>query len=442
MKLSPPSGQLESWGRYPKAVQRACSLFWSTDPLPETPGQTVLPYGLGRSYGDSCLNDGNVLCPTRQLDHVLDFDRETGLIRCESGVSLDEVLQLIVPHKWFLPVSPGTKFVTVGGAIANDVHGKNHHGAGTFGCHVTRFELLRSDGERLLCSPAQNREWFAATIGGLGLTGLITWAEFKLRRVENAMIDMESVKFRNLEEFFAISADSDRQYEYTVAWLDCLAGGSSLGRGIFMRGNHAGPGRQTCAPHGPPRRTVPFDFPGLALNHVTIRAFNLLYYARQWRRTAAATLHYDPFFYPLDALNHWSRIYGRRGFFQYQFVVPLAPDHQAIRRILTRIAASGRGSFLAVMKTFGPVQSPGLLSFPRPGVTLALDFPNQGAGTLSLFDELDLIVLAAGGRIYPAKDARMSPRMFQECYPEWSRFRQWVDPRFSSSFWRRVTAGF
>jgi FAD/FMN-containing dehydrogenase len=258
--------------------------------------------------------------------------------------------------------------------------------------------------------------------------------------VDNAMIEMESVKFANLDEFFTLSADSDRRFEHTVAWLDCVTGGSSLGRGIFMRGNHAGPENKNLAPHRPPSRGVPFDFPNLALNPLSIRAFNTLYYAKQRQKSVVTTVHYDPFFYPLDAVNHWSRIYGRRGFFQYQSVVPSDPNHDAIRQILTRIAASGRGSFLAVLKTFGEPKSPGLLSFPRPGVTLALDFPNEGAGTLALFEELDRIVLEAGGRIYPAKDARMSPRMFQEGYPEWQQFRQWIDPQFSSSFWRRVTA--
>jgi len=212
-----------------------------------------------------------------------------------------------------------------------------------------------------------------------------------------------------------------------------------LGRGIFLRGNHAGPEVKALAPHRPPHIAVPLDFPDVALNHFSIRAFNTLYYARQWRKTVAYTVPYDRFFYPLDAINHWNRIYGRRGFFQYQFVVPMTPDQQSIRRILTQITASGRGSFLAVLKTFGAIKSPGLLSFPRPGVTLALDFPNHGTGTLALLEALDRIVLDAGGRIYPAKDARMSPRMFQESYPEWRQFRQWIDPQFSSSFWRRVT---
>ena len=434
-----PSEQLQSWGRNPRTVQSACPLFWSTERLPQTPGRTVLPFGLGRSYGDSCLNDENVLLLTRSLGHILEFDVENGLLRCEAGVSLDEILRLIVPHRWFLPTTPGTKFVTVGGAIANDVHGKNHHRAGTFGCQVTQFELLRSNGERWLCSPSHNREWFEATIGGLGLTGLITWAELKLRRIASSQLEMESVKFHDLDEFFAISADSDRRFEYTVAWLDCLAGGNSLGRGIFLRGNHAGPEVNILAPHCPPHIAVPLDFPEVALNHFSIRAFNTWYYSRQGRKTVAHTVPYDRFFYPLDAINHWNRIYGRRGFFQYQFVVPMTSDQQSIRRMLTRITASGQGSFLAVLKTFGAAKSPGLLSFPRPGVTLALDFPNRGTGTLALLEALDRIVLDAGGRIYPAKDARMSPRMFQESYPEWRQFRQWIDPQFSSSFWRRVT---
>ncbi len=431
--------QPECWGRYPRATHTVRPLAWRTDPLPEINGQTVLPFGLGRSYGDSCLNDGNVLLLTRGLNHVLEFDTQNGLIRCEAGVTLDEVLRLILPQKWFLPITPGTKFVTVGGAIANDVHGKNHHSAGTFGCHVTQFELLRSDGTRLLCSPTGNRDWFAATIGGLGLTGLITWAEFRLRRVDNSMIEMESVKFGNLDEFFEVSAESDRDFEYTVAWLDCTASGDALGRGIFMRGNHAGPEIKTFEPHRPPRVHVPCDLPNFAMNHFTLRTFNALYYARQRKRRVRRLVHYDPFFYPLDAAAEWNRIYGRRGFFQYQFVIPSEGNHHAVRRVLAGIAASGQGSFLGVLKTFGAVKSPGLLSFPQPGVTLALDFPNFGGATFSLLDELDRIVLDAGGRLYPAKDARMSPAAFQSRYPGWPEFARKIDPKFSSSFWRRVT---
>jgi FAD/FMN-containing dehydrogenase len=400
----------------------------------------MLPFGLGRSYGDSCLNDGGDLLVTEALKHFLAFDAERGVMRCEAGVTLDELLRFIVPRGWFLPVTPGTKFVTVGGAIANDIHGKNHHRAGTFGCHVTKFELLRSTGERLICSPTENAAQFAATIGGLGLTGLMTWAEFRLLPIENSMIEVEELQFGHLDEFFAISAESDANFEYTVSWVDCLAEGPSLGRGIFMRGNHARGEGLSRRLHRPPRIGVPIEFPDFALNQYSIQAFNTLYYARASEGFSRKLVHYDPFFYPLDALNHWNRIYGRRGFFQYQFVVPFSGERNVIREIFQRIAASGQGSFLAVLKTFGERKSPGMLSFPAPGVTLALDFANQGWDTLSLFRELDQVVLAAGGRVYPAKDARMPARIFQDCYPRWQEFRQYADPAFSSSFWRRVSS--
>lgn len=430
----------QSWGGLPKTTETVEALGWITDPLRERNGKKVLPYGLGRSYGDVCLNDGGTLLATTALGHLIAFDERNGLLRCESGVSFDEALRFLVPRNWFLPTTPGTKFVTVGGAIANDVHGKNHHRAGTFGCHVTQFELLRSNGERLLCSRDTNPGWFAATIGGMGLTGLITWTEFKVRPITSASIEMESIKFGHLDDFFAITQDSDATYEYTVSWQDCLARGASLGRGIFMRGNHAQSGARDLALHRAPRIGVPFDFPSFALNGLTVKAFNMLYYARLVRRVTRAVVHYNPFFYPLDSIHHWNRIYGARGFFQYQFVVPFEPGHRALREILRQIGDSGQGSFLAVLKTFGTVPSPGLLSFPSPGVTLALDFPNRGAETLQLFERLDRIVLEAGGRIYPAKDARMSAQTFRAGFPQWEKLVPYVDPAFSSSFWRRVAS--
>jgi FAD/FMN-containing dehydrogenase len=413
----------------------------SFDPLAQPDdGMTVLPYGMGRSYGDCCLNDGGMLLSTRAMNRILAFDRENGWIRCEAGTSLEDILGIIVPHGWFLPTTPGTKFVTLGGAIANDIHGKNHHVAGTFGCHVRSFELLRSDGQRFRCSRQENKEWFAATIGGIGLTGLITWAEFSLRKIESAMMETESIKLRNLDDFFATSAESDRTFEHTVAWVDCLAGGDALGRGIFMRGNHAPSGAGSLTAHRPPKVNVPVDFPEVALNTWSLKLFNALYYGRVRGRRKQAIVHYNPFFYPLDGIHHWNRIYGRRGFFQYQFVVPSSSDAAAIREVFQQIARSGQGSFLAVLKTFGEVSSPGLMSFPRPGVTLALDFPHRGERTLALFRRLDQIVLAAGGRFYPAKDARMAPDAFFRSYPQWETFRPFIDPQFSSSFWRRVTS--
>jgi FAD/FMN-containing dehydrogenase len=432
------AGQVpQSWGGYPPATHRVIPFSWRTDPFPDVNGDKILPFGMGRSYGDSCLNDGGVLLLTTGLNRFIRFDQENGLLRCEAGVSLDDILKTIVPRGWFLPTTPGTKFVTVGGAIANDIHGKNHHRAGTFGCHVTRFELLRSDGSRMECSPTENPDWFAATMGGLGLTGLITWAEFKLRAIQGPMIEMESIKFSNLSEFFQISRESDERFEYTVSWIDCLAKGGSLGRGICMRGKHAAQGSEKNAQLGR-RISVPFMMPNFLLNSYFMKAFNLAYYSRQGP-LKRSTVHYDSFFYPLDSIGHWNRIYGSRGFFQYQFVVPFSENQEAVREIVDRVASSRLGTFLAVLKTFGSIKSPGMLSFPQPGTTLALDFPNRGAATFKLFEEMDTVVSRAGGRLYPAKDARMPAHVFQTGFPRWREFSRYVDPAFSSSFWRRVT---
>jgi FAD/FMN-containing dehydrogenase len=430
-----------SWGNYPAATQSVRTLHWRGErlPLPDD-GSSVLPRGLGRSYGDSCLNDGGTLIDATRLDHLIEFDRENGRLRCEAGVTLEQVLDVIVPHGWFLPVVPGTKQVTVGGAIANDIHGKNHHQAGTFGCFVTRFELLRSDGSRLLCSPAEQEGLFAATIGGLGLTGLITWAELSLKRVAGPLMETESLRFDGVDDFFELSAASDSRYEYTVAWVDSLARGAELGRGLFMRANHAASADGAPSPRRL-RLSVPCNAPGFLLNRHTLRAFNALYYNRQRERAVRKRTHYDPFFFPLDSIGDWNRLYGRRGFLQYQCIVPHEAGREAVRSLFARISASGEGSFLAVLKVFGSIASPGLLSFPRPGVTLALDFANRGNETFALLDELDSIVRRHAGRVYPAKDARMSASNFQSFFPEYRKLESFVDPAFSSSFWRRVTEG-
>jgi len=413
---------------------------WRHQPLPLAGGDDpLLPRGAGRSSGDSCLNDGGVLIDATGLDHFIHFDPEQGQLRCEAGVLLSDILQLIVPAGWFLPVTPGTRFVTLGGAIANDVHGKNHHRAGTFGCHVECFELLRSDGRRLICSEEENADGYRATIGGLGLTGLITWAQIRLQPLLSPYIDQETLRYRDLDEFFDISQASDQTHEYTVAWVDCLATGASLGRGLFMRGNRL---EQPRAPYPKPQGrglVVPFDPPLSLVNHWTLSAFNRLYYHRQRQPSSRATVHYEPFFYPLDAIGQWNRIYGPKGFLQYQCVVPEDDGREVIGEILERISGSGMGSFLAVLKLFGDCPSPGLLSFPRKGVTLALDFPNQGQKTLALLEQLDQVVRAAGGAVYPAKDARMSPESFEIYFPHWRELEAWRDPCLSSSFWRRVT---
>jgi FAD/FMN-containing dehydrogenase len=432
-------GHYPSWGNYPRVRQTAARIGWIHDDIPlPGPGATLLPRGLGRSYGDSCLNDGGVLLDTSALDHLIAFDADAGLLRCESGVSLAALLERLVPNGWFPPVCPGTRFVTIGGAIANDIHGKNHHRAGTFGHHVVRFELLRSDGRRLVCSEQENPDWFRATIGGLGLTGLITWAEIRLRRIPGPWIDCESLRFSCLDEFFELTEASDPRFEYTVAWIDAFARGAQLGRGIFIRGNHATqvnrvPRRAKIRPR------VPVFAPAFLLNRATARAFNFLYYQRTSRRGSRGLVHHAPFFFPLDGIRDWNRLYGRRGFLQYQCALPLPDGREALSGLLGRTADAGAASFLAVLKVFGGTPSRGLLSFPLHGVTLALDFPNRGERTFRLLEELDAIVRACGGRVYPAKDARMSPISFEAYYPRWRDFAAYRDPAFSSSFWRRVT---
>ena len=432
----------ESWGKYFNYNHQIKQIPWrpnATEFLQDLDA-TFLPFGLGRSYGDSCLNDGGILLDMTPLNHFIAFDKENGVLRCEAGVSLAEILKVIVPHGWFLSVTPGTKFVTVGGAIANDVHGKNHGHAGTFGMHVTQFELLRSDGTRLVCSPTENEDWYRATIGGLGLTGIILWAEFKLKRIASPFIDEEIIKFDNLDEFFEIAAASEDDYEHTVSWIDCFAHGDSLGKGIFIRGN------STTAPYDyryqPPKGqmlTIPFSAPNFALNNLTMRAFNIAYFEKQLKKVTRAVVHYEPFFYPLDAVGRWNRIYGNRGFMQYQCIVPYGGDSDAIRTIIHRMATSGLTPFLNVLKTFGDKVSPGMLSFPREGVTLAIDFPNQGKATLDLLTEIDNIVEESGGVAgYPAKDSRMSAEHFQRFFPKWKEFSDYIDPKISSSLWRRV----
>lgn len=436
---------VSSWGHLMRAEHELCRLASRHAAFPQLPEQrSVLPFGNGRSYGDSCLNAGGALLEMRALDRFIAFDCDAGVIACEAGLLLDELHGVTVPAGWFVPVTPGTRFVTVGGAIANDVHGKNHHGAGTFGRHVRRFELLRSSGARLACSPTENPEWFAATIGGLGLTGVITWAEIQLRRIATPWLEVETIRFGGLEEFFELCAQSDRDWEHTVAWVDCTRSpGSGLGRGLLQRANHLEcepSSRAAAAPRAPARHPlrVPLVCPVSLVNRPTLRAFNTFYYHRQRARHRRTLQHYQRFFYPLDGILNWNRLYGPRGFYQYQCVVPLASGREAAAELLERIAASGQGSFLAVLKLFGPLKSPGMLSFPTQGVTLALDFPNRGGKLLRLFAQLDQIVARAGGRLYPAKDARMPGSLFRSGYPRWPEFAPFIDPRHSSSFWRRV----
>jgi FAD/FMN-containing dehydrogenase len=424
-----------SWGRLANERHRVVGLHDRLR-VAEVLRASSLPgivFGNGRSYGDVCLNPGGTLWTARGLDKFIAFDAETGVVECEAGVLLKEIIDVALPRGWFPPVVPGTQFVTVGGAIANDVHGKAHHVAGSFGDHVLDYELLRTDGTAMRCSREENRDWFEATIGGLGLTGVITRARLRLRRVDGPWLDAETIPFDSLERFFELSAEAKRNFEYTVSWIDCVSGGS--GRGVFFQGNHVA--RRDPVPVRR-ARTFPLTPPVSLVNGLSLRVFNHLYFALQKARRGRGEQHYVPFFFPLDNLLEWNRMYGPRGFFQYQSVVPPAVALDATRQMLREISASGLGSFLAVLKTFGDRPAPGMLSFPMPGTTLALDFPNGGERTLKLFDRLNSIVRDAGGRLYPAKDACMPRELLERGYQRLAEFVRYRDPGLSSAMSRRL----
>jgi FAD/FMN-containing dehydrogenase len=392
-----------------------------------------LPYGMGRSYGDVCLNPGGVLWKTTGLDRFISFDPRTGRLVCEAGVLLRDAQRLAVPRGWMLPVTPGTAFITVGGAIANDVHGKNHHAVGSFGHHVEWMRLVRTNGEVLECGPALRQDWFAATVGGMGLTGVVTEAAIRLRPVPGPWLETETIAYSDLDEFMALSQESSASWEYTVSWFDCL---DRKGRGLFMRGNFTADD-EPLAGHSR-EWSVPFVPPMSLINRATLRSFNSAYYRLKQRPGGKTTMHYEAFFYPLDRLLHWNRLYGPRGFFQYQAVVPPQDGVRAVRELLRAVAHEGVGSFLAVLKTFGAMESVGLMSFPQPGITLALDVPNERERTAKLFDRLDAIVRDAKGRLYLAKDARMPRPLFEEGYPNLQAFLQYRDPGISSGLSRRL----
>jgi FAD/FMN-containing dehydrogenase len=433
--------RFESWGRYPRAPPSAVvPVFWRSD-LPFARGAPpFLAYGMGRSYGDSCLNGGGTLLAARGLDRLIALDEAKGLLTCEAGVTLGEILDVILPRGFFLHVVPGTKLVTVGGAVANDVHGKNHHRVGTFGAHVESLELLRSDGIRRTCSPGENAALFAATVGGLGLTGLILSATLRLRRLGPGIrqVRVETVPLRDLDDFFARATGWDAAHELTVAWIDSLASGARVGRGLLYGGDWAaGASRPTRSRRR--RLSVPVGPPISPLNRWTLTAFNRLYHARGRMASGQRLVDPEPFFFPLDGIAHWNRAFGTKGLVQLQCALPHVAAPSAIREVLGAVARAGEDSSLAVLKSLGKVESPGLLSFPREGVTLSLDFPNRGDRTARLFRTLHEIIAAHAGRLYPAKDAHMSAEQFRRQFADvLPRFTAQIDPAFSSSFWRRV----
>ncbi|HLT62987.1 MAG TPA: FAD-binding oxidoreductase [Pseudohongiella sp.] len=434
---------LESWGRLIHEPHQLITLQSARAAAQIRNFQPGICFGNGRSYGDVCLNPGGTVWLTRRMDRLLAFDEEQGILRCQSGVLLQDIQRTLLPRGWMLPVTPGTQLITVGGAIANDVHGKNHHRLGSFGDHVRGFTLLRSDGSTTYCSasdPADNgHNLFRATIGGLGLTGVIVEATLQLRRVESGWLDTETIPYQSLNEFFDLADSSEQDWEHTVSWIDCLSGsnGSDV-RGIFLRANHS-QARNSKAPAVSKRQpSIPFTPPLSLVNRLSLRPFNTLYYHVQARKKGPGRAWYESFNYPLDSLLNWNRMYGPRGFYQYQCVLPTATSRDGIAKLLDTIRASGDGSFLAVLKTFGQREAPGLLSFPMPGATLALDFPNMGSRTLQLFERLDAIVRDCQGRLYAAKDARMPAELFHAGYPQLHNFLPYRDPGVSSALSRRL----
>jgi decaprenylphospho-beta-D-ribofuranose 2-oxidase len=411
------------------------------------PEASVISRGLGRAYGDAAVNgDGGVIAHAG-LDRLLGFDAATGVLTCEAGASIGDIIDFALPRGWFPAVAPGTRSVSVGGAIAADVHGKNHHLDGSFAAFVLDFRLLLANGDLLTCSPALNADVFWATAGGMGLTGALVDARLQLRPIESAYVTVDYRRTRDLDESLSEFARGDAGYPYSVAWIDCLAKGKSLGRSVLMRGRHTPlaelPTSLTAEPlaaRASRRCSMPCHLPRWALNSWSVGAFNALYYRRHGDRRAI--VHHDPFFFPLDAVSNWNRIYGRRGFAQYQAVFPHDTSRCGLVSLLEAIARSRQASFLAVLKSLGPGNE-GLLSFPQAGHTLAIDLPHTGETLLALLDALDAIVLAHGGRVYLAKDPRLGRAAFEQMYPRADEFRaikSRLDPeqRFASSLARRI----
>jgi len=433
-EAEPIASDLTSWNRLPAGPPaRMRPVSWRDEIekcLHPASRQSVLPYGNGRTYGDVCLNHGNLILPTRGLNRILAYDRERGVITAEAGVTFREILALIVKDGWFPPVTPGTSHLTLGGAIANDVHGKDHPTAGTFGRHVESLELHRSDSATAMhCSPVENADLFAATIGGLGLTGLIGAATFPLQRIPGSMIETRTRRGDCIAMF---AEPADPAFPHRVAWLDSSAPVSEIGRGLFSDG------RFVAVP-GPTEMGGNISMPWLPsglIRPLTLGTLSRLFYLKPYR--ASAVVGFEPFFYPLDRIENWGRAYGHAGFYQHQSLIPAAAGSEPVRALMRTRHEHKQSSFVTVLKDYGSLPSPGLLSFPQAGLSLAIDLPNLGDRTLRLLDALDEIVLAAGGRINPAKDSRMSPATFRAGFPQWEAFTKFIDPAFSSGFLRRM----
>lgn len=441
------SRNISGWGKYPI---KNCQLY-----RPEkyqdfhTQLSTSIAHGHGRSYGDAALNDQGAVILTERLNRFLEFDKTTGIIRAEAGVTLKEILEVIIPAGWFLPVTPGTQFATLGGCVAVDAHGKNHHHVGSFGQHVLSLELITAQNEKIICSPQQNSDLFWATISGMGLTGLIGTITLQLQPLTSTTMVVKNTAAENLEHAIKLLNDPTIDDQYSVAWIDCLAKGNNLGRSIIMTAHHALidelPSEQRIAPlqmNHHKTSKIPCNLPSWVLNSFSVKLFNKYHYYTQAQKKESYLQNYAPYFYPLDKILEWNRLYGKQGFVQYQCVIPTTQSISGLQQILEKLSHFGGASFLAVLKRFGE-SSKGLLSFPMPGFTLALDIPISNKATLPLLNELDDCVLQHQGRIYLAKDARMNATTFRKMYPQfpqWLAIKKMIDPtnQFTSSLARRL----
>lgn len=426
---------LISWGMYPIIKNKIFSLrdavglakyIENTDEF--------IPYGNGRSYGDSALNE-NILY-TKTYNYFLDFDEQNGILTCQAGVTLGEILEAFVKRGWFLKVTPGTKLITIGGAIASDVHGKNHHTQGCFSECVEEFTIMLANAEIKSCK--RGDELFHATCGGMGLTGVILSAKISLKKINSAFINQTTIKTKNLKETFE-AFENYKDIPYSVAWIDCLAKNEEIGKCLLMVGDFANDGNLEYK--SKKKLSIPFNFPSFALNSLSVKAFNWLYYAKAKDGVSKQRVGINTFFYPLDAIENWNRIYGSGGFTQYQFILPKEQSFEGLKEILTKISDSGKGSFLAVLKLYGK-ENENYLSFPLEGYSLALDFKIE-AGLFELLNTLDEVVVKYGGRIYLTKDVRVSKETFEKGYPQCDKFREFrrehkMDRKFSSLQSKRV----
>jgi FAD/FMN-containing dehydrogenase len=428
---------LNSWGMYP-IIKNKSIIIEGKNRLKQKleKEQECIPFGNGRSYGDSALNNKIIYC--KSYNYFLDFDEDSGILHCQSGVLLSEIIEIFVPKGWFLKVTSGTKFVTIGGAIASDIHGKNHHIEGCFSNSVNEFNLMLPNGEIKKCSKFQNKELFLATCGGMGLTGIILDAKISLKKINSKNINQTTIKTKNLKETFE-AFEKYSYLPYSVAWIDCLAKGKEIGKSILMVGDFANDGDLNIKNRK--KLNIPFVFPSFVLNHFSIKIFNWLFYKKTKDRISKQIVDIDTFFYPLDSINNWNRIYGKNGFTQYQFILPKDLSYDGLKEVLSEISKSKKGSFLAILKLYGEANE-NYLSFPIKGYSLALDFKIEN-NLFELLNRLDKIILKYNGKIYLTKDSRISKYTFEQGYPHIEKFRNLrkkyeMDKKFQSLQSKRV----